>query len=104
MENENGANIGAPNPPLVAPFLEKCYDMVDNPSTDETISWGECNNSFVIWHEHAMESDILPKNSKRNKLASFVRQLHTYVSPFSLYPFFGLLKFIKFFFEWLMIF
>ncbi|GKV50524.1 hypothetical protein SLEP1_g57227 [Rubroshorea leprosula] len=33
----------------VAPFLKKCYDMVDDDSTDSIISWGQNIDSFVVW-------------------------------------------------------
>ncbi|ESW29066.1 hypothetical protein PHAVU_002G040500 [Phaseolus vulgaris] len=62
----------------VAPFLSKTYDMVDDPSTDSVVSWGENNNTFVVWNVPQFATDILPKHFKHNNFSSFVRQLNTY--------------------------
>ncbi|RRT52666.1 hypothetical protein B296_00046299, partial [Ensete ventricosum] len=64
--------------PALPPFLSKCYDMVDDPSTDDTVSWSKTSNSFVIWDPHAFSQDLLPKYFKHSNLSSFVRQLNTY--------------------------
>lgn len=68
----------------VAPFLSKTYDMVDDPSTDSVVSWGEHNNTFVVWNVPQFATDILPKHFKHNNFSSFVRQLNTYVGIASL--------------------
>ncbi|WVZ11606.1 hypothetical protein V8G54_016136 [Vigna mungo] len=55
----------------VAPFLSKTYDMVDDPSTDSVVSWGEHNNTFVVWNVPQFATDILPKHFKHNNFSSF---------------------------------
>lgn len=62
----------------VAPFLLKCYEMVDDESTDPLISWGSTNDSFVIWNESQLSSELLPKYFKHSNFSSFVRQLNIY--------------------------
>ncbi|KAM0898866.1 hypothetical protein ACQ4PT_021658 [Festuca glaucescens] len=65
--------------PPAPPFLIKTYAMVDDPGTDDTISWNESGTAFVVWRRAEFERDLLPKNFKHSNFASFVRQLNTYV-------------------------
>ncbi|KAG1334852.1 heat stress transcription factor A-1 [Cocos nucifera] len=79
MEVEKGGGGGASSlVPVVPPFLSKCYEMVDDPQTNGTVSWSETNNSFVIWDPATFCRDLLPKYFKHGNLSSFVRQLNTY--------------------------
>lgn len=71
--NDNGSNS-------VAPFLNKCYEMVDDESTDSIISWGQSNDSFIIWDVTEFSVQLLPKYFKHSNFSSFIRQLNIYVS------------------------
>jgi hypothetical protein len=64
-----------------APFLTKTYHLVDDPATDEIVSWGEDETTFVVWRPPEFARDLLPNYFKHNNFSSFVRQLNTYVSP-----------------------
>ncbi|KAI3865533.1 hypothetical protein MKX03_019685 [Papaver bracteatum] len=59
-------------------FVTKTYDIVDDPSTDDLISWSPSNNSFVIWQPDALAKHILPKFFKLTQFTSFSRQLNLY--------------------------
>ena len=63
----------------IAPFLSKCYEMVDDPSTDALISWSPTNDSFIVWNEADFTSELLPKYFKHSNYSSFQRQLNIYV-------------------------
>lgn len=63
-----------------APFLLKTYEMVDDSSTDEIVSWSSTKNSFVVWNPPEFARLLLPTYFKHNNFSSFIRQLNTYVS------------------------
>ncbi|GAB2273978.1 hypothetical protein Dimus_008748 [Dionaea muscipula] len=63
---------------LPTPFLTKTYQLVDDPSCNDMISWNDDGSSFVVWKPAEFARDLLPKYFKHNNLSSFVRQLNTY--------------------------
>ncbi|KAK9076708.1 hypothetical protein SSX86_005042 [Deinandra increscens subsp. villosa] len=63
---------------IPTPFLTKTYQLVDDPSLDETISWNDHGNAFVVWRPAEFARDLLPKYFKHNNFSSFIRQLNTY--------------------------
>lgn len=64
---------------MPAPFLTKTYQLVDDPTTDHIVSWGEDHTTFVVWRPPEFARDLLPNYFKHNNFSSFVRQLNTYV-------------------------
>ncbi|XP_042452171.1 heat stress transcription factor B-2b-like [Zingiber officinale] len=60
------------------PFLTKTYQLVDEPSIDDVISWNMDGTTFVVWRPAEFASEVLPKYFKHNNFSSFVRQLNTY--------------------------
>merc|ERR1719357_272632 len=62
----------------VPAFLAKLWKMVDNPETDELISWSEEGTSFIIKNQPEFTQSLLPYYYKHSNMASFVRQLNMY--------------------------
>ncbi|PNY15835.1 heat stress transcription factor a-5-like protein [Trifolium pratense] len=62
----------------LAAFLVKTYDIVNDPNTNEIVSWSSTNNSFVVWNPTEFARVILPAYFKSNNFSSFTRQLNTY--------------------------
>ncbi|XP_021809833.1 heat stress transcription factor B-2b [Prunus avium] len=75
----NGAGGGGDSQrTLPTPFLTKTYQLVDDPSVDDLISWSEDGSAFIVWRPAEFARDLLPKYFKHNNFSSFVRQLNTY--------------------------
>ena len=79
---QNGGESAAGQGPrsLPTPFLTKTFQLVDDPSIDDVISWNDDGSTFVVWNPTEFARDLLPKYFKHNNFSSFVRQLNTYVS------------------------
>uniref|UniRef100_A0A2P2JFG9 Heat stress transcription factor B-3-like n=1 Tax=Rhizophora mucronata TaxID=61149 RepID=A0A2P2JFG9_RHIMU len=60
------------------PFLMKTYMLVEDPATDDVISWNGDGKGFVIWQTAEFARDLLPTLFKHSNFSSFVRQLNTY--------------------------
>ncbi|KAF5938174.1 hypothetical protein HYC85_025680, partial [Camellia sinensis] len=61
------------------PFLLKTYMLVEDPTTDQVISWNSEGTAFVVWQPAEFARDLLPTFFKHSNFSSFVRQLNTYV-------------------------
>ncbi|XP_062091057.1 heat stress transcription factor A-9-like [Humulus lupulus] len=60
------------------PFLNKTFQMVDDPGTESIVSWGQARDSFIVWDSHEFSKNLLPKYFKHCNFSSFIRQLNTY--------------------------
>lgn len=79
MVSDNGdAMIVESQRSVPTPFLIKTFNLVEDHSIDDVISWNEDGSSFVVWNPTDFARDLLPKHFKHNNFSSFVRQLNTY--------------------------
>ncbi|XP_010541155.1 PREDICTED: heat stress transcription factor B-4-like [Tarenaya hassleriana] len=80
MESYGGERVveTAEGKAVPAPFLTKTYQLVDDPTTDHIVSWGDDDSTFVVWRPPEFARDLLPNYFKHNNFSSFVRQLNTY--------------------------
>ncbi|KAL3818095.1 hypothetical protein ACJIZ3_004000 [Penstemon smallii] len=73
-----GGGGGESQRSIPTPFLMKTYQLVDDPSNDDLVSWNENGTAFIVWRAAEFARDLLPKYFKHNNFSSFVRQLNTY--------------------------
>ncbi|ORX64253.1 hypothetical protein BCR32DRAFT_212906 [Anaeromyces robustus] len=62
----------------VPAFLNKLYNMVNDPSTDDLIHWSEDGSTFIVQKHEEFAKEVLPRFFKHNNFSSFVRQLNMY--------------------------
>lgn len=66
-------------PMQTPPFLTKLYELVNDPQTNQLVSWtDEKGLSFTVHKPSEFGHDVLPKYFKHNNFSSFVRQLNQY--------------------------
>ncbi|GER25861.1 heat Stress Transcription Factor family protein [Striga asiatica] len=73
------------------PFLVKTYMLVEDPVTNNLVSWNDCGTAFIVWRPAEFARDLLPTLFKHCNFSSFVRQLNTYFDYLELH--FDSLKF-----------
>eukprot|EP00727_Mastigamoeba_balamuthi_P006870 m51a1_g2803 putative heat shock transcription (219) ;mRNA; f:96310-97330 len=77
------APAGAPGsgaPSEVAPFVQKLYDLVSDPTTTHLVTWSaeHSNAAFIVFAPAEFATAVLPRYFKHSNFSSFVRQLNIY--------------------------
>ncbi|KAK9393734.1 heat shock factor protein 3-like [Crotalus adamanteus] len=72
------ASPGASSSSSVPGFLAKLWALVEDPGSDDVISWSRNGQNFCILDEQRFAKELLPKYFKHNNLSSFIRQLNIY--------------------------
>ncbi|KAG0170800.1 stress-responsive transcription factor hsf1 [Apophysomyces sp. BC1034] len=62
----------------VPAFLNKLYNMVVDPTTDDLIRWSDDGASFIVARHEQFAKKVLPRFFKHCNFSSFVRQLNMY--------------------------
>ncbi|TKY51276.1 Heat stress transcription factor B-2a [Spatholobus suberectus] len=78
VENNGDSTGGDSQRSIPTPFLTKTYQLVEDHTIDDVISWNDTGSSFIVWNTTVFARDLLPKYFKHNNFSSFVRQLNTY--------------------------
>ncbi|XP_050887828.1 heat stress transcription factor B-2b [Lathyrus oleraceus] len=77
-EHNGDSSTGESQRSTPTPFITKTYQIVDDRTIDDVVSWNDTGTSFVVWNPTVFARDLLPKYFKHNNFSSFVRQLNTY--------------------------
>ncbi|KAI5400513.1 heat stress transcription factor B-2b [Lathyrus oleraceus] len=78
VEHNGDSSTGESQRSTPTPFITKTYQIVDDRTIDDVVSWNDTGTSFVVWNPTVFARDLLPKYFKHNNFSSFVRQLNTY--------------------------
>ncbi|WVY96524.1 hypothetical protein V8G54_028675 [Vigna mungo] len=78
LEHNSDSTSAESQRSIPTPFLTKTYQLVDDHTIDDVISWNDSGSSFIVWNTTVFARDLLPKYFKHNNFSSFVRQLNTY--------------------------
>ncbi|XWS61133.1 hypothetical protein CRYUN_Cryun07bG0099300 [Craigia yunnanensis] len=78
VEKNGEATMAESQRSVPTPFLTKTYQLVDDHTIDDVISWNDDGSTFIVWNPTVFARDLLPKYFKHNNFSSFVRQLNTY--------------------------
>ncbi|PPQ91364.1 hypothetical protein CVT25_004131 [Psilocybe cyanescens] len=63
---------------VVPAFLQKLYEMVNDPNNAELIRWSEAGDSFFVLDHERFAHEVLGRWFKHRNFSSFVRQLNMY--------------------------
>ncbi|KAK6794431.1 hypothetical protein RDI58_007884 [Solanum bulbocastanum] len=77
-QNRGETKAGETQRSVPTPFLTKTYQLIEDQSIDDVISWNGDGSTFIVWNPTEFAKDLLPKYFKHNNFSSFVRQLNTY--------------------------
>ncbi|KAI6043325.1 hypothetical protein EDC04DRAFT_2890961 [Pisolithus marmoratus] len=74
----SSSHLNKPARQLVPAFLQKLYEMVNDPADHHLIRWSDTGDSFFILDQERFSSDVLGRWFKHKNFSSFVRQLNMY--------------------------
>ncbi|KAF9543186.1 hypothetical protein CPC08DRAFT_649972, partial [Agrocybe pediades] len=73
-----GSGISKAARQVVPAFLQKLYEMVNDPNNAELIRWSEAGDSFFVLDHERFAHEVLGRWFKHRNFSSFVRQLNMY--------------------------
>ncbi|KIJ59699.1 hypothetical protein HYDPIDRAFT_32921 [Hydnomerulius pinastri MD-312] len=72
------SHLNKPARQLVPAFLQKLYEMVNDPADHDLIRWSDTGDSFFVLDQERFASEVLGRWFKHKNFSSFVRQLNMY--------------------------
>ena len=75
-----GIVTSAEGPSTVAPFVQKLYELLNDPVSRPFVEWSgrHAGRAFVVWDPVKFAATVLPRYFKHSNFCSFVRQLNIY--------------------------
>ena len=70
--------LTAEGPLHQAPFITKLFEIVEKPSTNDSIRWGDAGETVVVCDPSKLAQDVMPQYFKHDNIRSFLRQLNIY--------------------------
>ncbi|KIK79049.1 hypothetical protein PAXRUDRAFT_162335 [Paxillus rubicundulus Ve08.2h10] len=74
----SSSHLNKPARQLVPAFLQKLYEMVNDPADQDLIRWSDTGDSFFVLDQERFASEVLGRWFKHKNFSSFVRQLNMY--------------------------
>ncbi|KAG1722847.1 hypothetical protein EDD22DRAFT_740035, partial [Suillus occidentalis] len=74
----SSSHLNRPARQLVPAFLQKLYEMVNDPSDHDLIRWSDTGDSFFVLDQERFASEVLGRWFKHKNFSSFVRQFNMY--------------------------
>ncbi|KAL4064822.1 hypothetical protein V8B97DRAFT_1986380 [Scleroderma yunnanense] len=72
------SHLNKPARNAVPAFLQKLYEMVNNPNHRDLIRWSDTGDSFFVLDQESFANEVLGYWFKHKNFSSFVRQLNMY--------------------------
>ncbi|KAH7921058.1 hypothetical protein BV22DRAFT_1097134 [Leucogyrophana mollusca] len=74
----SSTHLNRPARQVVPAFLQKLYEMVNDPADHDLIRWSDAGDSFFVMDQERFASEVLGRWFKHKNFSSFVRQLNMY--------------------------
>ncbi|KAF8126005.1 hypothetical protein EV363DRAFT_1434413 [Boletus edulis] len=74
----SSSHLSRPARQLVPAFLQKLYEMVNDPADQDLIRWSDTGDSFFVLDQERFANEVLGRWFKHKRFSSFVRQLNMY--------------------------
>ncbi|EPQ57815.1 hypothetical protein GLOTRDRAFT_35481 [Gloeophyllum trabeum ATCC 11539] len=78
VQRASTSNLTKSTRQVVPAFLQKLYEMVNDPTNNDLIRWADAGDSFFVLDHERFAREVLGRWFKHQNFSSFVRQLNMY--------------------------